>query len=76
LDPERSVGDDAGGDRRERANGDDAGGDRRERVDGDDAILEGCVVELGFENSAFAALRACAPGPRGGSESPRGVSAV
>jgi hypothetical protein len=34
------------------------------------------VVELGFENSAFAALRAWAPGPRGGSESPRGVSAV
>jgi len=37
LDPERSVGDDAGGDQRERAGGDDVGGDRRERTDGDDA---------------------------------------
>jgi hypothetical protein len=63
LDPERSV-------------GDDAGGDRRERAGGDDAVLEGCVVELGFQNSAFAALKAWAPGPLGGSESPRGVSAV
>jgi hypothetical protein len=32
------------------------------------------VVELGFENSAFAALRAWAPGPRGEDPSLREVS--
>jgi hypothetical protein len=37
LDPERSI-------------GDDAGGDRRERAGGDDAFMEGYVVELGFES--------------------------